>query len=213
MNALHSCKIPKPIAGLDEMEAHGENRKSVRVEPTLNRAPKAPPPLAVDEHSSAAALRAIATFEALKGIVVLLLAVALVFVHRHVEDFTENLLYHLHIDLDRRIGHTLMSAASKLSDVRLLTILLAAASYATVRFIEGWGLWHRRVWAEWFALLSGTLYLPWEIIRIVERADWERIGVLVVNIGIVLYMLAIRLRESSAFRRRDAAASSEAGRG
>jgi len=178
-----------------------ENRGTGRVEPTTGRAPKALP-LAVDEHSSAAALRTIAAFEALKGIIVLLLAVALVFVHRHVEDFTESLLYHLHIDLDRRIGHTLMAAASKLSDVRLLTIVLAAASYATVRFIEAWGLWHRRVWAEWFALLSGTLYLPWEIIRIAERADWERIGVLVVNIGIVLYMLAIRLRESSVFRLR-----------
>lgn len=179
-----------------------ENPRTVRVEPTTGRDAKALP-LAVDERSSAAALRTIAAFEVLKGVIVLLLAVALVLVHRHVEDFTESLLYHLHIDLDRRIGQTLMTAASKLSDVRLLTIVLAAASYATVRFIEGWGLWHRRVWAEWFALLSGTLYLPWEIIRIVERADWERIGVLVVNIGIVLYMLAIRLRESNFFRLRE----------
>jgi uncharacterized membrane protein (DUF2068 family) len=165
-------------------------------------APAKFPPAAVDERTSAAALRAIATLEALKGIVVLLLGLALIFVHRHVEDFTESLLFHLHIDTNRRIGHALMSAASKVSDARLLTILLAATSYALVRFVEGWGLWHRRVWAEWFALLSGTLYLPWEIIRIAERADWERITVLAVNIVIILYMLVIRLRESGAFRRR-----------
>ncbi|HEY7304080.1 MAG TPA: DUF2127 domain-containing protein [Bryobacteraceae bacterium] len=159
-----------------------------------------PPPAAVDEHTSAAALRTIATLEALKGIIVLLLGLALIFVHRHVEDFTETLLFHLHIDTDHRIGHALMSAASKVSDSHLVTILAAATSYTLVRFIEAWGLWHRRVWAEWFALLSGALYLPWEIIRIVERPDWERIAVLAVNIGIVLYMLAIRLRESGAFR-------------
>lgn len=160
-----------------------------------------PAPVAVDEHTNAAALRAIATLEALKGIVVLLLGIALIFVHKHVEDFTESLLFHLHIDLDRRVGHAVMSAAMKLTDARLITILLAATSYATVRFIEGWGLWHRRVWAEWFALLSGALYLPWEILRITERPDWERVGVLVVNIVIILYMLVIRIRECGVLRR------------
>ncbi len=67
-------------------------------------------------------------------------------------------------------------------------------TYCAVRFIEAWGLWNRRVWAEWFALLSGAMYLPWEILKIAERADWERIGVLLVNIVIVLYMLEIRVR-------------------
>jgi uncharacterized membrane protein (DUF2068 family) len=161
------------------------------------------PPVAVDEHTSAAALRAIATLEILKGIIVLLLGIALIFFHKDVEDFTESLLFHLHIDVDRRVGHALMSAAMKLTDARLITILVAATSYATVRFVEGWGLWHRRVWAEWFALLSGALYLPWEILRIVERPDWERVGVLIVNIGIILYMAVIRIRESGVLHRRE----------
>ena len=157
--------------------------------------------MAVDERTSATALRTIASLEALKGIIVLLLGIALIFIHKDVEDFTESLLFHLHIDVDRRIGHALMSAAMKLTDARLLTILLAATSYATVRFIEGWGLWHRRVWAEWFALLSGALYLPWEILGIAERPDWERVGVLVINVAIILYMLMIRIRACGIFRR------------
>ncbi len=158
-------------------------------------------PVALDERTSAAGLRAIATLEALKGIAVVLLAIALVFIHKRVEDYMEALLFHLHIDAERRIGHALMNAAYKVSEARLVTILLAAASYATVRLIEAWGLWHRRVWAEWFALLSGALYLPWEILGIIERATWERISVLVVNLVIVLYMLMIRVRESGVFRK------------
>ncbi len=162
-----------------------------------------PPPVALDERTSAAGLRAIATLEALKGLAVLLLAVALIFLHKHAEDYMEALLFHLHIDVERRIGHALMNAALKISDARLLTILLAAASYTSVRFVEAWGLWHRRVWAEWFALLSGALYLPWEILRIVERPDWERVGVLLINIVIVLYMLTIRVRECGLFQKCD----------
>jgi uncharacterized membrane protein (DUF2068 family) len=151
-------------------------------------------PPGVDEHSSAAGLRAVATFEALKGAVVLALGITLLFVHQRAEDFAYNLLFHLHIDPDRRIGTMLINAATKLTDARLWTIAAATVTYATVRFVEAWGLWNRRVWAEWFALLSGAMYLPWEILKIAQRADWERIGVLVINVGIILYMLEIRIR-------------------
>lgn len=153
-----------------------------------------PPPQAVDEQSSAAGLRAVATFEAIKGIAVLLLGITLLAMHKHAEDFATSLLFHLHIDPDRRLARALMSGATRVSDARLLTIASATAIYSAIRFVESWGLWHRRVWAEWFALLSGIMYMPWEILKVAERADWERIGVLCVNILIVLYMLAIRIR-------------------
>ncbi len=153
-----------------------------------------PPIEAVDERSSAVGLRAVASFEALKGTVVLVLGITLLLVHKHAWNLTESLLFHLHINPDRRIGSMLMNAATKVSDARLLTIAAAVVTYCTVRFVEAWGLWNRRVWAEWFALLSGAMYLPWELLKIAERADWERIGVLAVNVIIVLYMLEIRIR-------------------
>lgn len=153
-------------------------------------------PEAVDRRSSAAGLRAVATFEALKGIGVVLLGLILVAVHQHAEDFTETLLYHLHMDPDKRLTQAVLNAAWHVTDARLWSIILAALAYATVRFVEAWGLWNRRVWAEWFALLSGALYLPWEILKLAERIDWERIGVLLVNVFIIIYMLMIRFRPS-----------------
>jgi uncharacterized membrane protein (DUF2068 family) len=154
-----------------------------------------PLPPAVDERSSDAGLRAVASFEAFKGVLVILLGLFIVIYHQRAEDVTENLLDHLHISPDRRLGHALMHAAATVSDARLWTIAGAIVAYSTVRFIEAWGLWHRRVWAEWFALLSGTMYLPLELLKVAERATWERIAVLVINIVIILYMLYIRLRE------------------
>ncbi|MBV9441816.1 MAG: DUF2127 domain-containing protein, partial [Acidobacteriaceae bacterium] len=70
----------------------------------------------------------------------------------------------------------------------------AALTYPAVRFIEAWGLWHRRVWAEWFALLSGAMYLPWEILRMAERPTWDRVGIFLINLLIIVYMLWIRVR-------------------
>jgi uncharacterized membrane protein (DUF2068 family) len=153
-------------------------------------------PSALDEHASKAGLRVVAGFEALKGLLVVVLAAALIAVHNHIEDYAEDLLYHLHIDFDHRFAQAFLEAASRVSATKMITVGLAAASYATVRFVEAWGLWHRRVWAEWFALLSGALYLPFELLKVVERATWEHIAILAVNVVIVLYMLEIRVREA-----------------
>src|ERR1700746_67183 len=147
------------------------------------------PPSGIDERSSRAGLRAVATFEAAKGIAVLALGIFLLFMHTRAEDFISSLLFNLHIDPDRAISHALLNAAQKLSDARLLTIAAAVLSYSTVRFVEAWGLWNRRVWAEWFALLSGALYLPWECLKLAERVDWQRAGILAINVLIILYML------------------------
>ncbi len=153
------------------------------------------PPQGLDDRTSKAGLRAVASFEALKGCAVLVLGIALMAVHSHVQDIAENLLYHLHIDFDRHMGHAVLNAATALTDARWWAILAAAGSYTTVRFIEAWGLWNRRVWAEWFALLSGALYLPWESLKLIERVTWDRIAVIVINLIIIFYMGYIRLRE------------------
>jgi uncharacterized membrane protein (DUF2068 family) len=148
-----------------------------------------------DLRTSSAGLRAVASFEAIKGAGVILLGIVLLLYHSHAEDLAESLLDHLHIGEDRRIGQMLMHAASQVSDARLWTIAGAALTYATVRFVEAWGLWHRRIWAEWFALLSGAMYLPLEILKLAQRGTLDRVVVFVLNVIIVMYMLFIRIRE------------------
>ncbi len=143
--------------------------ENAATKPELKHHPHLAPPSALDERSSLAGLRAISAVEAIKGLAVILLMLVVFSVHSRVDEIAESLLFHLHMNPDRRIGQAFLNAASRLGDMRLLTIAAMAMSYALVRFIESWGLWHRRVWAEWFALLSGMLYLPWEIAALVEH--------------------------------------------
>jgi uncharacterized membrane protein (DUF2068 family) len=162
---------------------------------------KHPIPEAVDERTSTAGLRTVATIEIVKGTVVLLLALGLLtLLHKDVEDAAETLLDNLHIGPDRHISRVLMEAASGMTDRRIWAISGAALAYTTVRYIEGWGLWHRRVWAEWFALLSGALYLPIEILKMVEKPTWFRTLVFVTNLIIVLYMLYVRVADQHRLR-------------
>jgi uncharacterized membrane protein (DUF2068 family) len=160
-------------------------------------------PQAVDEHASKAGLRAVAIFEAAKGVLVLVLAATLVAMRNRMEGLASELLYHLHIGFDHRWAQALLHGASDLGDMRIWTVLVAALAYATVRFVEAWGLWYRRVWAEWFALLSGALYLPLEILKVAEHHHWETIAILAINLAIVLYMLEIRVREMRSHKKAD----------
>jgi len=79
------------------------------------------------------------------------------------------------------------------SDKRIVTFACIAFGYALIRFIEAYGLWHARAWAEWFAIISGSAYLPWEIVEVVKHPHHViRWIVLLINIIVVLYMVYVR---------------------
>jgi uncharacterized membrane protein (DUF2068 family) len=81
----------------------------------------------------------------------------------------------------------------RLGDVRLWKVATAAAVYVIIRFVEAYGLWHIRPWAEWLAFASGAIYIPFEAADLYRQPNWLRLLVIVVNVGIVLYMLMLRL--------------------
>ena len=48
-----------------------------------------------------------------------------------------------------------------------------------------------RAWAEWFAIISGAIYLPVEIIGLIKRATFLKAGVFLVNAGVVGYLVYV----------------------
>jgi uncharacterized membrane protein (DUF2068 family) len=82
---------------------------------------------------------------------------------------------------------------SKMNDSRIMAFAAFAGLYATVRFIEAYGLWRLRAWAEWFAIVSGSIYVPIEIYEVIQHATWLRIAVLIVNLAIVAYLVYVRV--------------------
>ena len=142
----------------------------------------------------ATGVRAIAFFEALKGTVVLIAGFGLLsLVHRDLEDLAERLVRHSHLNPASHYPRVFIEAAANTSDSRLRTLAALAFVYSTVRFVEAYGLWKMRAWAEWFAIVSGCIYLPIEVYELIERATLIRAGVLVLNAAIVAYLLYVRL--------------------
>ena len=61
--------------------------------------------------------------------------------------------------------------------------------YGALQWLEGIGLWSLKRWGEYVAVVGTTLFIPLEIYELTERISWLKITVLVVNVAAVLYLL------------------------
>src|ERR1700758_1146818 len=139
-------------------------------------------------------LRAVASFEFGKGTFVLLMGItALALVHKDLWLIAESLLAFFHINTDRRSAQLFLDFADSVTDARLWAAVRIAFAYAALRFTEAYGLWNARTWAEWVALVSGTLLLPLEVRQLFRGITFFRSALLVGNLAIVFYMLYVIL--------------------
>ena len=152
----------------------------------------------VHPNKTTVALRTVAVFEAAKGLIVLLLGLGLLrLVHKDVDDVAEQIIRFLHASPGGHLSNLFIAAAHRANDKSLWAVAAAAMVYALVRFAEAYGLWYERDWAEWFALLSGAMYLPWEVLSIMRHSVPLKWVVLILNLVIVLYMLMLRLQAAA----------------
>lgn len=131
-------------------------------------------------------VRAVAIFEALKGIIVLCAGFGLFsLVHHDLQAIAERLVRYTNLNPARHYPRVFIEAASRTSDARLRNLAAVALLYAAGRLIEAYGLWRMRPWAEWFAVISGAVYVPIEIYRLWRHATFLGGVVLLINIFIV----------------------------
>ncbi|HZD20946.1 MAG TPA: DUF2127 domain-containing protein [Burkholderiales bacterium] len=136
-----------------------------------------------------AGLRAVAVFEALKGAIALIAGFGLTrLVHRDVAYAAHALIDRLHLDATRKFPHVFLELAGNLTDAQLWALAALALAYALLRFAEAYGLWHERSWGEWIAAVSGGIYVPLEVYELMHRVTWVRIGALLLNAAVVIYM-------------------------
>jgi uncharacterized membrane protein (DUF2068 family) len=141
-----------------------------------------------------AGIRAVAVFEAAKGTVVIAAGLGLLsLLHRDAQHAAETIVRHLHLNPARHYPRVFIEAAARTTSSRLWLLAAGAFAYSAVRFIEAYGLWRLRPWAEWFAILSGGLYLPVEIYELVRHPTPLRAAILLGNAAIVGYLIHVRL--------------------
>ncbi|MCL4788290.1 MAG: DUF2127 domain-containing protein, partial [Verrucomicrobia bacterium] len=134
-------------------------------------------------------LRTVALFEAFKGGIVLAAGLGVLeLLGRDAQAGAEALVRHFHFNPASHHPRIFQLMAQQATPAHLWALAAGALVYAVVRFIEAYGLWRGRTWAEWFAVLSGGIYLPLEVWQVIRRATWASATVLTVNLAIVGYL-------------------------
>ncbi len=113
---------------------------------------------------------------------------------KDVSEVLSNYARELRFNTEGHLISLLLEKASLIDDHMLRRISLVLFLYAAIGIIEGVGLYLEKVWAEWFTSIITASFLPWEIMEIIHRVTWFRIGLLVVNLAVLAYLVGHLLR-------------------
>ena len=113
---------------------------------------------------------------------------ALRLVGKDVGDLASQIASDLKFNPEGRFVHFILERASLLEDRTLHRIGLGAFCYAVISLAEGIGLYLEKAWAEYLTLVITASFLPWEILEIIHRHTFPRIGLLVVNVAVLIYL-------------------------
>jgi len=134
-------------------------------------------------------LLAIGLFKLIEAVFFVLVGVgALHFIHRDLGDAALRLAYRLRVDPDGRLVTWVLDHLDDITSRRLKQIGAATFFYAGLRVTEGVGLVLEKTWAEYLTLGVTFSFLPWEGYEILRRPDLVRVGLLIVNLGVLAYL-------------------------
>lgn len=146
-------------------------------------------------------LRAIAVLEAFKGALALLAGFGvLALIPHNFRHLAVELVGRLHLNPGKHYPEVFLRLLENSGNGELWLVASLVVAYASVRFLEAYGLWRDRPWGEWVAALSGAIYVPFEIFELARHVTWVRWVALGLNLLIVAYMAyALSRRRRRAF--------------
>ena len=99
----------------------------------------------------------------------------------------------LYRDLGFNVSHSKLLGLIQHSftlDARTLTYLaIGLVLYALIELTEGVGLWLGQRWGEYFAMVATSVFLPYEVYDLTVKITWLRVGALVINLLLVVYLV------------------------
>ena len=116
---------------------------------------------------------------------------ALDLMNKNISDVVRHIIDALRIDPERHFVGILMDHVGLIQPHQLKKAGILSFMYAMVCVVEGTGLMLEKRWAEYFTVILTSLGLPWESYELVERFSWYKVGLLLINVVVLLYLLWI----------------------
>jgi uncharacterized membrane protein (DUF2068 family) len=150
------------------------------------------------QHKHVRGLFWIAIFKSIKGLLLLVLAIGVLgLLHKDVQEWLEHLVDALRIDPGNRYVAALLAKAGLIDDRKLAQLSGLTFLYSALFLTEGIGLWFQKRWAEWLTVIVTGSLIPIEVYEIWKHSDAVKVIVLVVNIAIVVYLIAVLRRKQT----------------
>jgi len=141
-------------------------------------------------------LRAIALFEGAKGVLAFGAACGLLSLrHTDLHAAADAFLLRHGIDPERHYMRLFIESVARATNHHAGQIAALGFAYALIRFVEGSGLWWGKHWAEWFAVISAGVYLPWELNTFARHPRPFTAGVILFNLALIFYLGKLLARQ------------------
>ena len=142
-------------------------------------------------------LRLIALFKFLKCAMLIALGVgAFRLLHKDVGAIAEHWVEAFKLDPGNRFVDAALAKAAGLRPDQIRKLGLGSFVYAALFLAEGTGLWLEKRWGEWLTVIITGSLVPVEIYEIYRHPSWVKVAVLVINLGILAYLI-YRIRRSA----------------
>ena len=79
--------------------------------------------------------------------------------------------------------------ATAISPHRIRELGIVSFIYAALFMTQGIGLWMLKRWAEWLTVISTSSLVPVEVWEIYRHPSWIKVLLLMVNLGVVGYLI------------------------
>jgi uncharacterized membrane protein (DUF2068 family) len=111
--------------------------------------------------------------------------------HKDIDDVLTQVAGAMRFNPESRFVNFVLDKATILNDPLLRRIGVVAFSYAGLSLAEGIGLYLEKAWGEILTLVITASFLPWEVFEVSRRLTWVRVGLLIVNTLVFLYLLKV----------------------
>ena len=109
-------------------------------------------------------------------------------VNGEIQTLIDQLATVLNLDTDNRFIMLLMDFLTNTRVSTLIGVSVVGFFYAGLDLVEAYGLAKRYRWAEYLTVIATGMFIPFEVYEIIIRVTPLRIGALVINILIVIFL-------------------------
>jgi len=135
-------------------------------------------------------LRFIIAEKTFLGVLFILLSFGVLsLIDRDLVMIARRIITYLNLDTDNAYITLALQKLGLVNNKVIVGISVGGFAYAMLNLLEAYGLHRRLRWAEWLTVVATGVLIPFEVYEVAHRFTPVRVGALILNVAIVVYLV------------------------